>query len=110
MVAADRPRHEYLLIAHATPSDAHKFMPRTSSKNHRFKEAENAERTKSVATCQALIHATIEIGVEEQVASAFLHCFFATIRITMNLSKVLRVFFFFFFFLEIRLHISCRRC
>jgi pre-mRNA-processing factor 6 len=31
-----------------------------------FKEAENAERTKSVATCQALIYATIDIGVEEQ--------------------------------------------
>ncbi len=34
--STDRPRHEHGLIARAMHSHAHVFMPRTSSKNHRF--------------------------------------------------------------------------
>ncbi len=30
------PRHESALVPRATHADSHEFMPRTSSKNHRF--------------------------------------------------------------------------
>ncbi len=52
------------------------FVSVVISRETWLKEAENAERCQSVVTCQALIHATIALGVDEQVRLLIIHFLF----------------------------------